>query len=138
MFQFMKVHFRWKYITDASVLKMQQLSSKMPYPQKNNIQHVHSHELWFGPQKLVQKHNKKVIQCWNIQSWRVSKGRSCHKAGIVPPTHLLATCFMLVSGIPNPSTLKMEAVCSSKTSRGFQWTTGHYIPLGWTLHNYQC
>jgi hypothetical protein len=36
------------------------------------------------------------------------------------------------------STLKMEAICSSKTSVDTKWTTQHYIPEDGTLHNYHC
>jgi hypothetical protein len=40
----------------------------------------------------------------------------------------LASCFMLVSWVAFSSTLKMEAICSSETSVGFQQTTRRYIP----------
>jgi hypothetical protein len=49
----------------------------------------------------------------------------------------LPTVFMLVSSLAY-STLKMEAICSSKTSVHFQRTTWHYIPEGSTLPNHRC
>jgi hypothetical protein len=38
----------------------------------------------------------------------------------------------LVSYLAHPSTLKLEATCSSETSIGYQWTTRRYIPEGGT------
>jgi uncharacterized membrane protein len=39
----------------------------------------------------------------------------------------------LVSYLAHPSTLKIEATCSSETSVDFQWTAWHYISEGGTL-----
>jgi hypothetical protein len=39
---------------------------------------------------------------------------------------------------PISSTLKMEAICSSKTSVQSQWTTRRHIPEDDTLHNHSC
>jgi hypothetical protein len=33
---------------------------------------------------------------------------------------------------------KVEAICLSETSAGFQWTTKRYIPADGTLHNHHC
>jgi hypothetical protein len=46
----------------------------------------------------------------------------------------LVTCFTLVSS----STMKMEAVCTSGTSAGFQYTKESYIPENRTLHKGHC
>jgi hypothetical protein len=40
-------------------------------------------------------------------------------ASIASSKALLAACFMLVSGVPYFSTMKMEAVCVSETSINF-------------------
>jgi hypothetical protein len=49
--------------------------------------------------------------------------------------HLLARWFLdeLIF-----STLKMEAICSSKMPVDTQWTTQHYIPEVDTLYNHRC
>jgi hypothetical protein len=49
---------------------------------------------------------------------------------------LLAACFMLVSCLAYSSTLKMEAICSSKMQDEFQRTAQHYIPESRTLRNH--
>jgi hypothetical protein len=41
---------------------------------------------------------------------------------------LLAAWFTLVSCLAYSLTLKIEAICSSKMSVDFPWTTQHYIP----------
>jgi hypothetical protein len=46
---------------------------------------------------------------------------------------VIGTCFILVSGLTNSSTLKMEATCSSETSIDFQCTTRRYIPEDRTI-----
>jgi hypothetical protein len=46
--------------------------------------------------------------------------------------------FTLVSSLPYSSTQKMEAICSSDTSVGFQRTTQRYIPKDRILHDYRC
>jgi hypothetical protein len=40
----------------------------------------------------------------------------------------LPPAFMLVSCSASSSTLKMEAICFSEMSVGFQWTTRCYVP----------
>jgi hypothetical protein len=58
------------------------------------------------------------------QGLRVNHARSqCH-----------SVCFMLVSYLAYHSTLKMEAICSSKTLAVFQQITRHHIPKNRTLH----
>jgi hypothetical protein len=49
---------------------------------------------------------------------------------------LLATCFLAGFAEPISSTLKMEAICFSKTSVETQWTTRHHIPEDDTLHKF--
>jgi hypothetical protein len=49
--------------------------------------------------------------------------------------HLLARWFLAEQFL---LTLKMEAICSSKTSVDTQWTTRRYIPEDGTLHNHRC
>jgi hypothetical protein len=51
---------------------------------------------------------------------------------------LFAPCFMLISCLAYPSTLKMEVTCSTETSVDFQRTTWRYIPEDRTLHNHRC
>jgi hypothetical protein len=48
-------------------------------------------------------------------------------------------CYVvvLVSYLPHSSTLKMEAVCSSETSLGFQRTIRHDIPEDRNLQSHQ-
>jgi hypothetical protein len=48
---------------------------------------------------------------------------------------LHAACFMLVSCLAYSSTPKMEAICSSQMSGGFQQTTQHHVSKDRTLHN---
>jgi hypothetical protein len=43
----------------------------------------------------------------------------------------------LVSCLAYFLTLKMEAICSSETSVGSQWTTRRYIPEDGTIHNHR-
>jgi hypothetical protein len=50
----------------------------------------------------------------------------------------LSPAFTLVSCLAYSSTLKMEAVCFSKTVVDFQRTTWHYIPEDSNLHNHLC
>jgi hypothetical protein len=50
----------------------------------------------------------------------------------------IATCFMLVSGLPYSSTLKMEATYSSETTVDFEQTTRRYIPDDVTLQDTDC
>jgi hypothetical protein len=47
---------------------------------------------------------------------------------------LLIACFLISLFF----TLKMEAICSSETSIGFQHSTRCYIPRDGTLHSYRC
>jgi hypothetical protein len=54
----------------------------------------------------------------HFQDWRMSQ----------------APAFMLVSCLAYYSTLKLEAICSSRTSVDFQWPTQRYIPEDNTLH----
>jgi hypothetical protein len=49
----------------------------------------------------------------------------------------LPPAFMFVSYLAR-SILKIEAICSSKTSVDFQWTTQHYSPEDSALHNLGC
>jgi hypothetical protein len=49
-----------------------------------------------------------------------------------------SSAFMLISYVAYSSTLKMEAMCSSKMSVYFEWTTQQYIPEDRILHNHQC
>jgi hypothetical protein len=51
--------------------------------------------------------------------------------------YLLGYNAMLVSCSPF-STLKVGAICSSKMSVDFQWTTQCYIPESSTLHKFTC
>jgi hypothetical protein len=51
---------------------------------------------------------------------------------------LFATWFTLASCLYYPSTLKMEAPCSSKISADFQQNARRYIPENRTLHNHIC
>jgi hypothetical protein len=46
---------------------------------------------------------------------------------------LLATCFTLDFCLTYPSTVKMEAICSSEASVDIEWSTLHYIPEHKTL-----
>jgi hypothetical protein len=48
--------------------------------------------------------------------------------------NLSPLAFTLVSCSAYSSTLKMEAICCSKMSVDFQWTTQCYIPEDSTLH----
>jgi hypothetical protein len=50
----------------------------------------------------------------------------------MPPAFKLDPCSVY------SSTLKMEAICSSETSVGFQRTTRRYIPEDNTLSNHRC
>jgi hypothetical protein len=50
----------------------------------------------------------------------------------------LQQAFTLVSYLAYSSTLKMEAICSSEISVGFQRTTRRYLPEDGTLHNHRC
>jgi hypothetical protein len=50
----------------------------------------------------------------------------------------LSPVCSLVSCSAYSSTLKMEAICSFKTSVGFQRTTRRYIPEDGTVHNHRC
>jgi hypothetical protein len=44
------------------------------------------------------------------------------------PPSFLPVCIMLVSSLDYSSTVKMEAICSSKDSVDFKQTAWHYIP----------
>jgi hypothetical protein len=50
----------------------------------------------------------------------------------------LPYAFTVLSCSAYSSTLKMEAICSSETSVGFQRTTWRYIPEDSTLHIHRC
>jgi hypothetical protein len=45
-------------------------------------------------------------------------------------------CFLLVSFLSYPLTLKMEAVCFSRMSLDFYWASGCYIPEDSSLHRF--
>jgi hypothetical protein len=51
---------------------------------------------------------------------------------------LLATSFHVGFLLGIFLHLKMEAICSSKTSVGFQRPTWRYVPEDSTLHNHRC
>jgi hypothetical protein len=63
--------------------------------------------------------------CKRLRNWKSGQG----------PTN---GCFMLVSCLAYPSTLKMEATFSSETSVAFQGTTQRYILEDTTLHDHCC
>jgi hypothetical protein len=50
----------------------------------------------------------------------------------------LLSAFRLVSCSTYSSNLKMEAICSSKTSADFQQNTRPYVPEDNILHNHRC
>jgi hypothetical protein len=41
-----------------------------------------------------------------------------------------------ILNMPPSSESKMKAICSSKMSVSFEWTTRHYIPENTILHNH--
>jgi hypothetical protein len=51
---------------------------------------------------------------------------------------VLSACFLLVWCLGYQSTLKQEAMCSSKTMTDFQQTTWYYIPEDRTLCIHCC
>jgi hypothetical protein len=57
---------------------------------------------------------------------------------ILSPSSDAVTCFLLASCLYDPSTLKMEAICSSGTMVDFHWTTQHYISEDITFQHHLC
>jgi hypothetical protein len=82
--------------------------------------------------KRIRYFAMKSINLWDITP--CSPLSINRRFGGAPPCHLLA-CRFLAEIIP--STLKMEAICSSETSVDTKRTTWRYIPEVDTLHNHR-
>jgi hypothetical protein len=107
-------------------------------PLQSVIKHAPVNSKFLGvrfevPTAVVMKTRKKPYDPLNVSR---RFGGTCRKQ--VASRGLLVICFMLVSFLVYPSTLKMKAMCSSETSVDFQRTIGRYIPNDWTRQDSKC
>jgi hypothetical protein len=77
-------------------------------------------------------HNMSTLEAWGQCS------KTTKSAIFWDVTPCTATCCLLVFAELIPSTLKMEAICSSATSVKTRRTTRRHIPEDDTLHNHHC
>jgi hypothetical protein len=75
---------------------------------------------------------------WAVVSCSPVEVHPCFRGTYAGDKQSLLAVFLLATYLGYSSTLKMDAVCSSKTSVNFEWTTWHDVSEDITLHSHQC